>query len=57
MKSVWGGWREVKREVGFVRQLPFAEEERKTGGFTEELQSVEQKDEIFAEECEQRLNT
>ena len=54
---MWGGWREVKREVGFVRQLPFAEEERKTGGFTEELQSVEQKDEIFAEECEQRLNT
>ena len=38
VKSVWGGWRGVKREVGFVRQLQPVEEQKKTlGGFTEEL--------------------
>jgi len=38
VKSVWGGWRGVKREVGFVRQLQTVEEKQKIGGFTEELQ-------------------
>ena len=38
VKSVWGGWRGVKREVGFVRQLQSVEEKQKIGGFSEELQ-------------------
>ena len=39
VKSVWGGWRAVKREVGFVRQLqPVEENQKATRGFTEELQ-------------------
>ena len=38
VKSIWGGWKGVKREVGFVRQLQPLEEKQKIGGFTEELQ-------------------
>ena len=53
VRSVWGGWRGVKRDVGFVRQLENSGGERpKIGGFSEELQFFEDTDNL-----DQRVNT